>query len=76
MIGRGILMRPSLVNEWIGGTEWPRPRRTEFLLALHKAIFQHYENKLCGETQLLQKIKPFWEYSGMDFEQKQIKRII
>lgn len=76
MIGRGILMRPSLVNEWIGGAEWPRPSRTEFLLALHKAIFQHYENKLCGETHLLQKIKPFWEYSGVDFEQKQIKRII
>lgn len=76
MAGRGLLMRPSLFAEWLGQRTWTREERVTSLLKLHKAIFDHYSTVLNGDTQILAKIKPFWEYFGAEFERKGVKTIM
>lgn len=62
MTGRGMLARPSLVTEWNTGREWDSVEQLEFLLRLHDMIAKHYETTLSGESQILSKLKPFWDY--------------
>ena len=77
MAGRGLLMRPSLFNEWTENREWSREERIEKLLQLHNAIFNHYRSTLTGgDAQVLSKIKPMWEYFGADFDRKPVKKIL
>lgn len=76
MIGRGLLIRPSLVAEWSGGEEWSVARRRSRLLELHDRIFTHLSETLTGgDTQILMKVKPLWEYFGAEFDRKQTKKI-
>lgn len=63
MIGRGLLGRPSLVTEYLQGAEWEQPRRLETMLAFHRNLMRHYASVLCGDSQVLSKIQPFWEYA-------------
>ena len=63
MCGRGVLARPSLFTEYLTGEEWSREKRIERMLAFHRDLLRHYSETLCGEHQILSKIKPFWEYS-------------
>lgn len=76
MIGRGLLRRPSLIAEWTSGSEWPLERRREKLLRLHRAILDHYAQTLSGDTQILSKIKPLWDYFGETFDRKTIKKLL
>lgn len=77
MIGRGLLQRPSIINEWMEGSEWTYRQRAEKIMALHSAIFNHYRTGLTGGyAQILAKIKPLWEYFGANFDRKSIKKII
>lgn len=64
MAGRGLLGRPSLFAEWREGGEWSIDRRLEALAAIHNTILENYAGRLCGDSQLLSKIKPFWDYAG------------
>lgn len=75
MIGRGLLARPSLVNEWREGREWSRDERLHALRQLHDGIFSYYSSTLQGESQLLSKIKPFWEYLKDEAGKKTAKAI-
>ncbi len=75
MIGRGMLARPSLINEWRERQPWDRTKRLEHILKLHSAIFGYYSETLCGETQLLSKLKPFWEYLKEEIGKKPAKLI-
>ena len=69
-------MRPSIIAEWQQGHEWTRAERATRLLKLHDEIFNHYNMTLTGgETQILSKIKPLWEYFGSEFDRKSVKRI-
>lgn len=76
MVGRGLLRRPSLMAEWSDGAEWSVARRCATLLELHDSILSHYSSTLCGDAQVLSKIKPLWEYFGSDFERRLVKKII
>lgn len=62
MCGRGLLSRPSLFMEWRHGRELPEAERRQMLLRLHDAMFSHMQASLCGDTQVLSKIKPWWEH--------------
>lgn len=75
MIGRGILARPSLIAEWREGREWSAEERLEHILQLHAGIFAHYAGTLCGDAQILMKIKPFWEYLEPEIGHKSFKLI-
>lgn len=75
MTGRGLLARPSLIAEWREGGEWTHEKRIEYLLALHNGVRRHYESTLYGESQILSKLKPFWEYLEEEIGRKNWKAI-
>ncbi|MBD5289092.1 MAG: tRNA-dihydrouridine synthase family protein [Bacteroides sp.] len=75
MIGRGLLSRPSLTNEIIEKKDWEREKRIEHLLRFHRSLLTHYKETLCGDSQILGKIKPFWEYSEAEIGRKAWKQI-
>ncbi len=76
MAGRGLLARPSLFAEFRDGTELSPDARRHGLIRLHDEILQHYAATLCGDSQILMKIKPYWEYFGLEFERRDVKKIL
>lgn len=75
MIGRGLLMRPSLAAEFAQGEEWSREKRMEHILQFHRCLYDHYSTTLSGDAQLLLKLKPFWEYLEPEIGHKTFKQI-
>lgn len=75
MTARGVLGRPSLAKEAEEGREWSREERIEKMLSFHRALLHHYSETLCGEAQILSKIKPFWEYAEEEIGRKAWKAI-
>lgn len=69
MLGRGILSDLWLPNR-IKGLELP-----DYSLAImndfHDEIFNTYSEILCGEAQLLMKMRTFWEYFAQNFNNAQ-----
>lgn len=62
MIGRGMLACPSLMAEWMESRDFTLDERMAKLCDFHDKVFTRYEATLCGQTQILQKIKPFWDF--------------
>lgn len=75
MTGRGLLASPWLIAEYRNDETWPQERRIAALLAMHRAIFDTYAPTLCGETQLLSKLLPFWEYPAVHLPAKLAKTL-
>lgn len=75
MTGRGLLARPSLINEFVERKEWSREKRIEWMMTFHDRLFEYYSDTLCGDTQILSKIKPFWEYAESEIGRKPWKQI-
>lgn len=81
MTGRGILGRPSLALEYDNMKDETSPRdfdrdvRLERMLDFHRKLFNYYSENLCGESQILSKIKPFWEYAEEEIGRKAWKAI-
>jgi tRNA-dihydrouridine synthase len=57
MIGRGLLARP-----WMLGNREPK----EVLLAMHERLYRHATQTLCGDSQVLARLRAFWEYIPLD----------
>lgn len=77
MVGRGVLGRPSLINEIISGEEMPKEKRLEMMLYFHRCLLQHYQETLTGgEHQVLSKIKVFWEYAESEIGRKARKALL
>ncbi|MDE5418733.1 tRNA-dihydrouridine synthase family protein [Labilibaculum sp. DW002] len=77
MIGRGIL-RDYWLPHKIKGLDIPSAEeKKQILRKMYAEIFDTYSSFLSGDTQLLQKVKPFWEYfsSHFDNERKVFKGI-
>lgn len=75
MIGRGLLARPSLVKEYLSGKEWTREERVQEMLRFHRELLDYYTSTLCGDSQIISKIKPFWEYAEDEIGRKPWKAI-
>lgn len=75
MAGRGLVGRPSLFAEYAEGKEWDSTRRLDAMLKFHDKLYDHYCRVLCGDSQILAKIKPFWEYSEAEIGRKAWKAI-
>lgn len=75
MIGRGLLMRPSLAAEYAEGSEWNREKRLGLMLDFHSRLYDYYSGTLSGDAQLLSKIKPFWVYLEPEIGHKTFKQI-
>lgn len=73
MIGRGLLGRPSLANEYSENRETnPLP----VLLDIHDALMQEYSRILKGDTQMLNKMHTYWEFSQDLIDRKTYKKIV
>lgn len=85
MLGRGVLGRPSLATETAAAlnaaadagnhVEWDKKNRLEEMLDFHHRLYTHYSDTLCGDAQVLSKIKPFWEYAEEEAGRKAWKAI-
>ncbi len=75
MVGRGLLARPSIIEEWRNKKALTDEEQIERLLNLHAELMSHYESHLCGDAQILSKIKPFWEYAENLIGRKSAKLI-
>lgn len=63
MIGRGLLMNPALAIEFKEKKPLSTEETKEKLYKMHQIVFARYEERLeGGESQLLNKMKTFWEY--------------
>lgn len=76
MIGRGLLSRPTLANEYIEGKSVSDEDAKRAVLSIHEMVFSYYKNTLeGGQGQILQKIQPFWEYQEPLFGHKLVKSV-
>lgn len=76
MIGRGLLMRPTLIAEWRSGYEMPLSERGRAVRRINSGVLNEMMMNLCGDTQILQKIKPYWELAPEElFGRKTLKAI-
>lgn len=75
MIGRGLLGNPCLTEEYLSGENYSTEDRICRIMDFHDNLMDYYESVLCGDSQLLAKIKPFWEYSGNIIGRKAYKAI-
>lgn len=75
MIGRGWLARPSLGRELMEGRTWPLHERLALVLRLHERIYAHHAGHIPSETQLLQRMRPFWDYLEAEIGRKAFKKI-
>ncbi len=76
MIGRGLLGIPSLAVEYHNNTVWNNNKRIELMLKMHDALMAEYAKILKGDTQMLNKMRTFWEYSETLLGRKPYKKII
>ena len=75
MIGRGLLANPALALEYKSGEQLSISDKKKKMRKLHDEIFASYQEYLQGDKQLLEKMKPFWEYLAPELEKRTIKRI-
>lgn len=75
MLGRGLLAEPNLAVELKGGKGLSDVERKDMDLNLHDALLRTFSRKLCGDAQLLAKIKPFWEYFMPYIEKNARKKV-
>lgn len=75
MNGRGLLARPSIAAEWREGREWTRAERMDAIMRLHEGVSHYYIENLCGDTQILSKLRPFWEYLEPEIGHRPAKAI-
>lgn len=77
MIGRGLLARPTLAQEYQSGQTYSLEQVQQSVLRMHKLLFAHYSEAIeGGESQLVQKMQSFWEYLEPLFGHKAIKKIL
>lgn len=74
MIGRGLLARPSIFTEFNSGHVLTAKEQEETFLNLLKGTFSVLEQKLCGQSQLREKMKPYWEYTPVSLDKKIVKQ--
>lgn len=75
MLGRGLLFNPFLICQINGKEELDKKKLMEF----HNMIYIDYQSVLCGEKNVLFKMKEFWHYfshmfSNPDKYMKKIKK--
>lgn len=75
MIGRGLLMRPSLAVEYKMQREYSEEELLSSVLRFHDKILEHCSNVLQGDGHLLVKMKTFWEYLENVIGRKNYKNI-
>lgn len=76
MLGRGLLANPALGAEYSRGSEFSKQELRERVQAMHDAMYRTMSERLQGNTQLLSKMKPYWEYLMPSMEKRHKKAIL
>lgn len=76
MVGRGLLANPALGCEHHRGAPLSRTEIRILVQAMHDKMLHIMSDRLQGNTQLLGKIKPYWEYLLPDIEKRYRKAIL
>ncbi len=73
MVGRGLLARPSLFAEYRSGRELSLREQEEGFLNLIRSTSALLAERLCGDAQLRDKMKVYWEYAPGALDKKIVK---
>ena len=76
MLGRGLLARPTLAQEYLQGKEMPEQERMEKILAMHEDMLDYCTRKYKIDSQILLHIHAFWEYQECQIGRKAWKKIM
>ncbi len=76
MIGRGLLGCPSMAIEYQQQNEWTTSQRIALMLDIHNSLMDEYSRILHGDTQMLNKMRTFWEYTESLLGRKPYKKIM
>lgn len=76
MVGRGLIYRPTIFAEWLSGKDYSKDDLMDSAFILHRKLLDFYSETLCGDAQILSKIKPFTEYLSPYIERKHLKKLI
>ena len=76
MIGRGLLANPALGKEYKEQRTLGRGEKASLLADFHNRFYQTITPRLQGNTQILSKVKPYWEYLLPDMEKRDRKAIL
>lgn len=77
MIGRGLLARPTLADEYVNNRIMSDDEARKKVKEMHNLLFAHYKQAIeGGESQLVQKMHAFWEYQEPLFGHKAVKKIL
>lgn len=76
MIGRGLLSRPTLANEYKYGVEMTDEQRFEITLRMHDAYYADACNFFRGDSQILTRMRVFWEFQTDILPKKTYKRLM
>lgn len=75
MIGRGLLARPTLAWEYQQGIILTEQELNLRIKQLHELLFADLQRIIPGETQLLQKVRTFWDFMEPTIGRKPWKKI-
>ena len=76
MIDRGLLANPALALEYKSGEKLSSDEMAKKIREMHAIVYQQYEQQLNGgDTQLVNKMKSFWEYLLPEADKKLLKAI-
>ena len=76
MLGRALLGTPSLAVEYANDKQWSNSERIALMLKMHNALMSEYSKILKGDTQMLNKMRTFWEYSEALLGRKPYKKVM
>jgi tRNA-dihydrouridine synthase len=77
MIGRGLIANPLLVKEIKSGEKATTQEIKTAINRLHDQLIYQNSIRLSGESHLMHKVKPYWEYFAKSFPdcKKGLKKI-
>lgn len=75
MIGRGLLARPTMGQEYKTGVRLSQGELIGRIRAMHDAMAQAYSRYIPGESQQLLKLRTFWDYMEPTIGRKPWKAI-
>lgn len=75
MIGRGLLARPSLAQEYANGTCMSDKELIAKIKVMHEHLHEHFFSIIPGEAQQLSKLRTFWDYMEPTIGRKAWKKI-
>ncbi len=76
MIGRGLLANPALGKEYKEQRNLSHGEKAALLADFHNRFYNAMTPRLQGNTQILSKMKPYWEYLLPDMEKRNKKAIL